>query len=76
MQTEYIRTADGTILGSIEHDSNGDKTARDFPSMKILGYYRSYINRTVDFYGGNFSQGDTVVALIYLEKVKQGVRYR
>ena len=71
MQWEYIKTYDNRILGSIETDANGNQTARDWPSQRILGYYQVAFNRTVDFYGHIMSQGNTVINLIYREKNKK-----
>ena len=65
---EYIKTLNGTILGSVKTMSNGDKEVRDFQAGKILGYYRKGLNRTTDLYGNVLSTGDTAVAFIFLER--------
>jgi len=67
-QEEYIREFSGQILGIIQTDDNGDQTAIDFPSRKILGYYRKKYDYTTDFYGRIISRGNSVVGLIYKEK--------
>lgn len=70
MKQEYIRELNGNILGIIETDPNGNQTARDFPSYRILGYYNKQLNRTTTFLGQIVSQGNTVVQFIY--QAKQG----
>lgn len=67
MQKETIRDFRGVILGTVETDSNGNKTARDFYG-NILGHYRKDINMTTDFYGRFLGSGDFVVSLIYNKK--------
>ena len=37
MSTSYIKEFSGKIIGIIETDTNGNQTARDFESRKILG---------------------------------------
>ena len=63
MRTQ-IKDFYGRILGSIEEDSNGDKTAKDFYG-RILGKYIKAQNVTKDFYGRILGTGDFVVSLIY-----------
>ena len=60
---QTIRSFSGYILGTIETDSQGRKTARNFYG-KILGRYNPVDNYTRDFYGMIVSQGDTTAALI------------
>lgn len=64
MKEEYIKNFNGSIIGIIETDSNGDQIARSFPGRQILGYYRAKLNHTTDFYGRVIAQGNTVVAFI------------
>ena len=66
MDKTAIRDFYGKILGWIETDAEGNKTARDFYG-KILGYYKKRYDHTTDFYGKVLSNGDTVVSLIYAE---------
>lgn len=61
---EYIRDFQGTILGIIRYEENGDKVAMSFPGMQILGYYKAQYNHTTDFYGRILYQGDSVVSFI------------
>ena len=49
MQEEQIRQFNGQIIGTIETDSFGNKTARDFPSRLILGYYVKDRDQTIEF---------------------------
>ena len=49
MKEEQIRQFNGQIIGIIETDSSGNKTARDFPSRVILGYYVKDKNQTIEF---------------------------
>ena len=58
-----IRDFYGRILGSIETDEKGNKTARDFFG-RIVGFYKASLNVTTDFYGRVVAQGDMVVSLI------------
>ena len=57
--TETIREFSGKIIGFIDIDSSGNKTARDFYG-RILGTYDKNLNVTRDFYGRIVSQGDTL----------------
>lgn len=69
MTEEYIKDFNTQlIIGIIETDANGDKTARDFQSRQILGYYRKKYNHTTDFYGRVIAIGDCVVSLIWQNK--------
>lgn len=67
--TETIRDFYGVIIGFIETDDRGDKTARDF-YRRILGYYDKKQNVTRDFYHKIIAKGDAVVGLIYAEHEK------
>lgn len=66
---EYIREFNGQILGIIRLETNGDKAAVDFPSRVVLGYYRAKYDHTTDFYGRVLAKGDSLVSLIYKNKV-------
>lgn len=70
MTIDYIKTFDNKILGIIETAPNGDQTAKDYPSYRILGYYRASQNKTFDFYGRIIARGNALVSLIYQEKEK------
>ena len=52
-------------IGILRHLDNGDIVAIEFLSRKVLGYYRSATDTTVDFYGRQVSKGNTVVSFIY-----------
>ena len=65
---EYIREFSGKILGIVQTDDNGDQIAIDFPSRKILGYYRAKYDHTTDFFGRIVNKGNTVVTFIYKYK--------
>lgn len=69
MTEEYIREFSGKILGIVQTDSNGDQTAIDFSSRKILGYYRAKQDYTTDFYGRIIAKGNCVVSLIYNKRI-------
>ena len=69
MTQEYIREyPSGKILGIIETYENGDQTARDFTTRRILGYYKAALNITTDDLHRTLSKGNTVVSLIYRNK--------
>lgn len=65
---EYIREFSGKILGIIKTEDNGDQVAIDFPSRKVLGYYRKKYDHTTDFYGRIVARGNSVVQFIYKYK--------
>ena len=65
MQEQYIKRADGFILGIIETKENGVQIARMFDSRLIVGFYYKNRNVTTDFSGKIISQGNSVVSLIY-----------
>jgi hypothetical protein len=66
---EYIRDfTSKKILGIIKTEPNGDQIAIDFPSRKILGFYRASRDVTTDFIGRMLTKGNTVVSLIYNNK--------
>lgn len=64
-KTEYIKNFQQQILGTVDTLESGDQVARDFPSMKILGYYRKSRDVTTDFFGRVIAQGNCVVSLIF-----------
>lgn len=70
IQEEKIRTFEGVIIGIVETYDNGDQTARDFPSLRVLGHYKAAYNHTTDFYGRVIAKGNSVVSLIYTNKGK------
>ena len=61
---QTIRKPNGTILGYIETDQEGNQTARDF-SGKILGYYDKRSDLTRDFYGRVTTYGNSVIGFLY-----------
>ena len=67
MAKQTITDFYGRILGTVEIESNGDKTARDFYG-NILGHYKKSQNVTTDFYGRPLGSGDFVVSLIHNNK--------
>lgn len=69
MKEEYIRDySTQKILGILRTDDTGDQIAYDFPSRKILGYYRSKRDQTTDFLGTILTPGNTVISLIFNNK--------
>ncbi len=63
MTRQEIRNFYGHILGYIDTESNGKKTARNF-YFKILGTYNPSEDTTRDFYGRIISKGDVLSGLI------------
>ena len=61
---EYIKNAQGFIVGWIENDSTGDKTVKDKRGF-ILGYYDKRHNETKNAQGFILGKGDFCVSLIY-----------
>lgn len=70
MTESYIKNFAGQILGILRTEDNGDQTAIDFPSRRILGFYRAAYDHTTDFAGRVVARGNTVVQFIYAEKNK------
>lgn len=70
MSTEYIRDIDQKIIGSIDTKSNGDRTARMFPSQKIIGFYFKDQNVTTNLIYTRLTFGDSLVSLIMAEHAK------
>ena len=64
MEREYIKDTGGKILGFVETDSQGNKTAKT-KEGKILGYYKAKFNTTTTPSGKIVSQKDSVVSLIF-----------
>lgn len=65
MKEEFIRRFDQTIIGILQYNSNGDITALDFPSRKILGMYIKSLDHTIEFPSRRIlTRGNTVVSLI------------
>lgn len=67
--TQTIYDEYNWILGYVETDSKGNKTAMDF-HHRILGYYQADLNVTTDFHHRVIARGDAVVGLIYAEHEK------
>ena len=66
MTEEYIKDyKTQKIIGIIRTEANGDKTAIDFASRKILGFYRKLFNTTVDLFGRVLATGDATTGLIW-----------
>lgn len=64
-QEIYIKEYNGNILGIIRTESNGDQTAIDYRTQKIVGYYRALFDTTTDPSGRVIARGNCVTALIY-----------
>jgi len=62
---ETIREFNGSIIGYIDTESNGDKTVKDF-SGRILGYYRRSSDTTTNFSGRILYRGDMSAALLVI----------
>lgn len=63
MQRDYVKNAQGKILGFVETDSQGNKTAKTRDG-RIVGYYKAKFGTTVTPSGKIVSRSDTVVSLI------------
>ena len=62
--TRYpLKDFEGRIIGFIEEEDNGNKTAKDFYG-RIVGRYYKDRNKTTDFYGRIVGKGDLTSALI------------
>ena len=64
---ETIRDFYGSIVGYLEHESNGNITAKSFTG-KILGRYEKSQDVTKDFYGKILYRGNMASALLVLFK--------
>ncbi len=64
---ETIREFSGSIIGFLEHESNGDITVKDFYG-RILGRYESRNDVTKDFYGKILYRGNMAAALLVLKR--------
>ena len=62
---ETIRDFGGRIIGYLEHESNGDITARSFGGQ-ILGRYTARDDTTRDFYGRILYRGNMAAALLVI----------
>lgn len=60
---EYIKNRSGKILGFIDTDSEGNRTART-KEGRVLGYYKKKRNVTTNVGGKILSYGDTVSSMI------------
>ncbi len=63
---ETIRDSLGRIIGYIETDSLGNKTAKKFAGP-FVGKYDASLDVTKDMYGRIVAKGDCVVALLWQE---------
>ena len=69
MTQEYIREYPSQkIIGIIETYENGDQTARDFTTRRILGYYKAGLNITTDDLHRTLAKGNIVASLIYNQR--------
>ena len=64
MGKETIAEYSGRVIGTIETDSSGNKTVRNF-SGTILGYYKKSMNATTDYTGKILYRGDASAALLF-----------
>ena len=65
--TERITNFYGQCLGTIETDSSGNKTVKDFYG-RVLGKYEKSSNVTKDFYGKILYHGDMAAALLITQR--------
>ena len=65
MEKMTIRDKSRLIIGYIETDSNGDRTARDFAG-RIVGRYIKSRDVTTDFSGRTLWYGDMVACCLVL----------
>jgi hypothetical protein len=63
MKTEYIKEFNGTILGTLETQNNGDQVLKSY-SGQILGRYNSSQNITMKYSGYIVSSGNTLTRLL------------
>lgn len=63
MAQTILRDKMGKIIATVDVDSHGNKTLRDFYGH-ILGTYSPKFNLTKDFYGHIVGQGDVLTMLI------------
>lgn len=64
---ETIREFGGSIIGYLEHESNGDIVAKSFTG-RTLGRYERSSDTTKDFYGRILYRGNMAPALLLLFK--------
>lgn len=63
---EYIKDFNTQkIIGIIRYYANGDQTAVDFKTRKVLGFYKAALNQTTDFFGRVLSIGNSIHSLFY-----------
>ncbi len=60
---ETIRDFAGSIIGYLDHESNGDINVRSFTG-KNLGHYEASTDTTKDFYGRILYRGNMAAALL------------
>ena len=64
---ETIREFSGSIIGYLDHESNGDVYVRNFLG-KNLGHYEASTDTTKDFYGRILYRGNMAAALLILNR--------
>ena len=64
---ETIREFSGSVVGYLDHESNGDITVRNFYG-KVLGRYERSSDTTKDFYGKVLFRGNMAAALLVIIK--------
>lgn len=65
---EYIRTYTGQVLGILATDTYGDITVYEYPSRRILGYYRKKQDVTTDLLGRVLARGNIAASLVFQNK--------
>ena len=63
---ETIREFSGSVIGYLDHESNGDITVKEF-SGRILGKYEASSDTTKDFYGRILYRGNMASALLIIK---------
>ena len=66
-QRETIREFSGSVIGYLDHYTNGDVEAVTFSGKKLGKYVKSY-DVTNDFYGRTLYRGNMAAALLVLLK--------
>lgn len=66
MQTITLKDFFGRVLGYIEVEANGNKTAKNF-YKQVLGYYDADRDVTLDFYKQIVAKGDMCSMLIGMD---------
>lgn len=49
MKEDFIKRFDNTIIGILRYENNGDITALEFPSRRIVGMYIKAQDHTIEF---------------------------